>query len=60
LEPLKKPTLNLMDEIKKPVEIKIEAGKDYRWYEKNDPTALKLMYENEREKHDKLEKEYYG
>ena len=52
------PEVKLTDEIVK--DTKVEDEKDYRWYEKNDPQALKLMYVNDREKHDRLEKAFYG
>jgi len=52
-----KPEIKLTDKIVN-TEISKEE-KNIRWYEKNDPEALKLMYNEDRERYDKLFNEYY-
>jgi len=55
-----KPEIKLTDRIKKPGETKTKEDKDFRWFEKNDPTALKLMYNEDKESYDKLYNNFYN
>jgi len=53
-----KPEVNLTATIEKNGSDKTDE-KDFRWYEKNDPDALKLMYKEDNEKYLELFNEFY-
>jgi len=54
-----KPEVKLTDEIKNDSKEDVEEH-DIRWYEKNDVDALKLMYNEDKAKYDKLYNEFYN
>lgn len=51
------PDVKLTDNI---IKTEIVDSKNYRWYELNDPKSLELMFKENKEKHDKLFKDFYG